>query len=135
MNRLCRPEFLNRNDETIVFDQMSKQEIREIVQLLMVDIDKRMEELGFTVEMTETAADHIAEIGYDPSYGARPLRRLLQRRVENEMSKRLLRGDYQTGDHVVIEYDAEGEGESKLVFTKIEQSPIAIELPVEAKQE
>jgi len=135
LKRLFRPEFLNRIDETIVFDQLSKPEIRQIVQLLMVDIAKRMEELGFTVEMTEAAADHIAEIGYDPSYGARPLRRLLQRRVENEMSKRLLRGDYQTGDHVVIDYDAEGEGESKLVFTRVEQAPIAIELPVEATQE
>lgn len=135
LKRLFRPEFLNRIDETIVFDQLSKPEIRQIVQLLMIDIAKRMEELGFTVEMTDAAADHIAEIGYDPSYGARPLRRLLQRRVENEMSKRLLRGDYQTGDHVVIDYDPEGEGESKLVFTKVDQSPIAIEMPVSNQQQ
>ena len=73
--------------------------------LLMADIGKRMEELGFSVELTEEAAHHLGEIGYDPSYGARPLRRLLQRRVENELSKRLLRGEYATGDHVVVDYD------------------------------
>jgi ATP-dependent Clp protease ATP-binding subunit ClpA len=64
-----------------------------------------MDELGFTVEMTEAAARHMATVGYDPSYGARPLRRLLQRQVENELSKRLLKGEYKTGDHVVIDYD------------------------------
>jgi ATP-dependent Clp protease ATP-binding subunit ClpC len=71
------------------------------VLLLMKDISKRMQELGFTVELSEAAANHVAEIGYDPSYGARPLRRLLQRRVENELSKRLLRGEYRTGDYVL----------------------------------
>jgi ATP-dependent Clp protease ATP-binding subunit ClpA len=71
----------------------------------------------------------LGEAGYDPNYGARPLRRLLQRRVENELSKRLLRGEYATGDHVVVDYDAEQEGESKLVFTKSEQAPIPVELP------
>ena len=96
----------------------------------MNDIDKRMEELGFTVELTEAAANHLAEIGYDANYGARPLRRLLQRRVENELSKRLLRGEYATGDHVVVDYDPDAEGENKLTFTKVEQAPIPVDLPV-----
>ena len=63
------------------------------------------------------------------------MRRLLQRRVENELSKRLLRGEYATGDHVVVDYDAEGEGENKLTFTKIAQAPIPVELPVHREQE
>jgi ATP-dependent Clp protease ATP-binding subunit ClpC len=131
LKRLFRPEFLNRIDEIIVFDTLTRPQIRQIVQLLMNDIAKRMHELGFTVEMSEAAADHLAEIGYDPSYGARPLRRLLQRRVETELSKRMLRGDLRTGDHVLVDRDPDGEGENTLSFTRIEQAPIPVELPVD----
>ncbi|MCX6040057.1 MAG: AAA family ATPase, partial [Caldilinea sp.] len=105
LKRLFRPEFLNRIDEIIVFESLNQEQIRQIVHLLMKDIGARMDELGFTVEITEAAAHHMATVGYDPSYGARPLRRLLQRQVENELSKRLLKGEYKTGDHVIIDYD------------------------------
>ncbi|CAN5658496.1 AAA family ATPase [soil metagenome] len=130
LKRLFRPEFLNRIDEIIVFDSLTRPEIRQIVMFLMNDVSKRMEELGFTVELTEAAASHMAEIGYDANYGARPLRRLLQRRVENELSKRLLKGEYQTGDHVVVDYDPNSQAENKLTFTKVEQAPIPVELPM-----
>ena len=130
LKRLFRPEFLNRIDDIIVFDMLTKPEVRKIVMLLMQDISNRMIELGFSAELTENAADYLAEVGYDPNYGARPLRRLLQRRVENELSKRLLKGEYRTSDHVLIDYDPTLEGESKLTFTKIEQAPIPVELPV-----
>ena len=133
LKRLFRPEFLNRIDEIIVFETLTKEQIRRIVQLLMHDIGVRMDELGFTVEMTEAAADHIASVGYDPNYGARPLRRLLQRQVENELSKRLLKGEYKTGDHVVVDYDADATHDSKLVFRVVEQAPIAVELPVDVE--
>jgi ATP-dependent Clp protease ATP-binding subunit ClpC len=132
LKRLFRPEFLNRIDEIIVFETLTKPQVRAIVQLLMNDVNKRLLELGFTAELTEAATDHLAEIGYDPNYGARPLRRLLQRRVENELSKRLLRGEYATGDHIVVDYDPQATGENKLTFTKIEQAPIPVELPVGA---
>ncbi len=132
LKRLFRPEFLNRIDETIVFETLSRDQIRRIVQLLMKDISVRMDELGFSVEMTDDAADYLAEVGYDPNYGARPLRRLLQRRVENELSKRLLKGEYKTGDHVVVGYDANGEGDSKLTFTLMEQAPIPVKFPVDS---
>ena len=130
LKRLFRPEFLNRIDETIVFEPLNRDQIRRIVHLLMHDISVRMEELGFTVELSEAAADHIAEVGYDPNYGARPLRRLLQRRVENELSKRLLRGEYKTGDYVFVDFDPAADGDNKLTFTLREQAPIAVELPV-----
>ncbi len=130
LKRLFRPEFLNRIDEIIVFDTLTRPQIRQIVMLLMNDINKRMEELGFSVELSEAAANHIAEIGYDANYGARPLRRLLQRRVENELSKRLLKGELRTGDHVMVDYDPKAEGEDKLTFTRVEQAPIPVELPV-----
>ena len=132
LKRLFRPEFLNRIDETIVFESLNRTHIRRIVMLLMDDIDKRMKELGFTVELTEAAADHIAEIGYDPNYGARPLRRLLQRNVETELSKRLLKGEYRSGDHVIVDYDPQATGDNKLVFDLAEQAPIPVELPVAA---
>jgi ATP-dependent Clp protease ATP-binding subunit ClpC len=132
LKRMFRPEFINRIDEIIVFETLTRPQIREIVMLLMNDINKRMEELGFTVELMANAADHIAEVGYDASFGARPLRRLLQRRVENELSKRLLKGEYATGDHVVVDYDPNAEGENKLTFSQIEQAPIPVELPIAA---
>ncbi|GIK73703.1 MAG: ATPase [Chloroflexota bacterium] len=135
LKRLFRPEFLNRIDEIIVFESLTREQIRRIVHLLMHDISVRMDELGFTVEMTDAAADHIAEVGYDPNYGARPLRRLLQRNVENELSKRLLKGEYKTGDHVIVDYDPAAESDSKLVFHIAEQAPIAVELPVESEQQ
>ena len=133
LKRLFRPEFLNRIDEIIVFESLTKEQIRRIVHLLMHDISVRMDELGFTVEMTDAAADHIAEVGYDPNYGARPLRRLLQRNVENELSKRLLKGEYKTGDHVIVDYDPAAESDSKLVFHIAELAPIAVELPVDSE--
>jgi ATP-dependent Clp protease ATP-binding subunit ClpA len=130
LKRLFRPEFLNRIDEIIVFETLTRPQIRQIVALLMNDINKRMEELGFSVELSEAAVNHIAEIGYDANYGARPLLRLLQRRVENELSKRLLKGEFRTGDHVLVDYDPNAEGENKLTFTRVEQAPIPVELPV-----
>lgn len=133
LKRLFRPEFLNRIDEIIVFDTLTKPQIRQIVLLVMGDLNKRTAELGLSAELSPAAVDHLAEVGYDPNFGARPLRRLLQRRVENELSKRLLRGEYQTGDHILVDYDPNAEGENKLTFTKVEQPPIAVELPVMAE--
>jgi ATP-dependent Clp protease ATP-binding subunit ClpC len=130
LKQLFRPEFLNRIDETIVFESLSEADIRQIVMLLMDEISSRLGELGISVELTEAAAGHIAEIGYDPSYGARPLRRVLQRTVENELSKRLLSGEIGTGDHVLVDLDNKADDSGALTFTKVEQAPIAVELPV-----
>ena len=104
--------------------------------LLMHDIAIRLDDLGIAVELTETAADHLAKVGYDPSYGARPMRRLLQRAVENELSKRLLRGEYQTGDSIVVDYDeAETGNDYHLTFATVEQAPIAVDLPLSSEQD
>ena len=89
------------------------------------------------IEPTTAPEPDLERVGLEPSVrhrtalGQHP-EGLLQRRVENELSKRLLRGEYQTGDHVVVEYDADAEGESKLVFQVVEQEPIAVELPVDS---
>jgi len=130
LKRLFRPEFLNRIDETIVFDSLTQDNIHQIVRILMDDIRERVEELGFTIELSEAAVKHLAEVGYDPAYGARPLRRLLQRRVENELSKRVLGGEYQTGDHILVDYDADIQDENKLTFIVMEPELIPLELPI-----
>ncbi len=127
LKRLFRPEFLNRIDESIVFESLTKENVREIVLLLMGEIRKRLDEMGITVELSEAARSHLAEVGFDAEYGARPLRRLLQKQVENELSRRLLRGEYQTGDHVIVDYRQTDEGKEELVFDRQEPEPIAVE--------
>ena len=128
MKRLFRPEFLNRIDETIIFDPLTRENVHDIVGLLMEEISLRVDELGIHIELTESACDHLADIGFHAEYGARPLRRLLQKRIENELSKRLLRGEYRTGDNVLIDFEADDqEAEGKLVFTRKEPEPIAVE--------
>ncbi len=128
MKRLFRPEFLNRIDETIIFDTLSRESVRDIVSLLMEEIAQRLDEIGITVEMTEKARNHLADTGYHAEYGARPLRRLLQKQVENELSKRLLRAEYSTGDDILIDYLTKEEGgEDKLTFVRKDPEPIAVE--------
>ncbi len=128
MKRLFRPEFLNRIDETIVFDQLTKENVRDIVSLLMEEIAQRLDEIGISVEMTEIARHHLADTGYHAEYGARPLRRLLQKRVENELSKRLLRAEYRTGDEILIDFAPAQDGEEgKLIFVRKVPEPIAVE--------
>ena len=128
MKMLFRPEFLNRIDETIVFDPLSRESVREIVSLLMEEIAQRLDEIGIGVEMTETARDHLADTGYHAEYGARPLRRLLQKRIENELSKRLLRAEYRTGDEILIDFvPAQDDGEGELIFVRKDPEPIPVE--------
>ena len=127
LKRMFRPEFLNRIDETVVFDALNKSNVPAIVRILMQEIVTRMDEMGIGVELTDAAAAHLAEIGFNPEYGARPLRRLLQRQVETELSKRMLRGDYQTGDLVVIDFGPGAEGTDELLFTRQDPEPIAVE--------
>ena len=128
IKRLFRPEFLNRIDETIIFDSLTRENVRDIVSLLMEEIAQRVDEMGIHVELSEAARDHLADSGFHAEYGARPLRRLLQKRIENELSKRLLRGEYRTGDEVVIDFAAdEKEAENGLIFVRKEPEPIAVE--------
>jgi len=127
LKRMFRPEFLNRIDETVVFDALTRSDVPQIVRILMQEIIARLDAMGIGVELTAAAAEHLADIGFNPEYGARPLRRLLQRRVENELSKRMLRGDYQTGDRVLIDYGPNDEGEDELLFIRQEPEPIAVE--------
>ncbi len=134
LKRLFQPEFLNRIDEIIVFRNLSPEHIQQIVHILMGDLLQRMADMGLTAELTDRAAAYLAEIGFDPVYGARPLRRVLQKSVENELSKGLLTGAYSAGDHIRIDYDTEAEGEFHLSFD-IEQAQVATTAAVPAVQE
>jgi len=121
LKKTFRPEFLNRIDEIIIFHSLTKEHVRQIVDLQMREIAERLEEQGITIELTETARDWLAEAGYDPQFGARPLRRTLQRRVENPLSIQLLEGRFSPGDHVIVDVDEESGG---LKFTKAEAIPV-----------
>ncbi len=105
MKKAFRPEFLNRIDETIVFSHLSKEEIRQIVDLMLKDLFKRLNERELTVEVTDEVKDHLAEAGYSEAYGARPLRRLIQRKIEDMLAEEILSGKYQAGDTIKLIMD------------------------------
>jgi ATP-dependent Clp protease ATP-binding subunit ClpC len=98
-----RPEFLNRIDETIVFHALEKEHIKEIINLMLSTLAKRLEESEFTIEVTESAKDILMEQGFDQAYGARPLRRAIQRLVEDELSEEMLKGTFAAGDVIVVD--------------------------------
>ena len=100
MKKAFRPEFLNRIDETIVFSHLSKEEIRQIVDLMLKDLFKRLTEKELTVDVTDEVKDHLAEAGYSEAYGARPLRRLIQRKIEDMLAEEILSGKYSAGDTI-----------------------------------
>ncbi|MGV2854128.1 ATP-dependent Clp protease ATP-binding subunit [Glutamicibacter sp. AGC84] len=110
-----RPEFLNRVDDTVVFPQLNQDEIEEIVDLFIARLAKRLEEREITIELTQAARSLLAQRGYDPAMGARPLRRTIQRDIEDQLSERILFSQIVAGQKVTV--DVEGEGESrKFVF-------------------
>ncbi|MDD3852666.1 MAG: ATP-dependent Clp protease ATP-binding subunit [Syntrophomonadaceae bacterium] len=103
MKRTFRPEFLNRVDETIVFQPLEEVELKQIVGLLLVDLQKRIEENGITVEFTDEARALILKKGYDPVFGARPLKRAIQNLVEDRVSEEILQRTVQPGDKIIID--------------------------------
>ena len=102
MKKAFRPEFLNRIDETIVFAHLKQEEIRQIVDLMLKDLFKRLAERELSVEVTDEVKDHLAKNGYSEAYGARPLRRLIQRKIEDMLAEEILSGKYSPGDTIVI---------------------------------
>jgi ATP-dependent Clp protease ATP-binding subunit ClpB len=109
-----RPEFLNRVDEIIVFRPLDESQLREIVGLLVQHVARRLDESGLTLDVTDAALALLAREGYDPVYGARPLRRAIQRELENPLAKRLLAAEFVPGDTIHID----DGGDGTLTFTK-----------------
>ena len=117
-----RPEFLNRIDDIVVFHQLSREEITQIVDLMIYGLEIRLKDKDMGIELTQAAKNFLAEKGYDPVLGARPLRRTIQREIEDVLSEKILFGELKPGQIVVI--DVEGEGaEAKLAFTGNDRSP------------
>jgi ATP-dependent Clp protease ATP-binding subunit ClpB len=115
-----RPEFLNRIDEIVVFEPLSREQLGEIVELQLTRLRERLAERGLGLELTDDAKELVAEAGWDPTYGARPLKRALQRLVENPLALRLLEGEFAEGDTVRV--DAR---DGELVFEKA-AAPVAV---------
>ncbi len=109
-----RPEFLNRIDEVIMFSPLTMEDMRQIVELNMKEVEDRLAEHGLKVKLTDKAKEWLATVGYDTNFGARPLRRALQKHVESPLSVKLLSGEYADGDTVVVDVDAE----EKIIFQK-----------------
>ena len=102
-----RPEFLNRVDETVIFQRLTQEDLRHIVEIQVRYLRGRLADRRITIDLTDAAKDQLARDGYDPVYGARPLKRLIQQQVENPLAKRILAGEFSDGDH--IEVDVSGE--------------------------
>ncbi len=116
LKEIFRPEFINRVDEVIVFNRLTPEQVEWIVDLQMQEIAERLADQGLQVELTVAARKWLAREGFDPQFGARPLRRALQRSVESPLSIQLLRGDFATGDRVLVDVGEEG-----LVFSCLEK--------------
>ncbi len=119
-----RPEFLNRVDEIIIFNRLTLEHMEQIVDLQMREISERLAEQGLQVELTDAARKWLAREGYDSQFGARPLRRALQRHVESPLSVHLLRGEFRRGDRVRVDV-----GEAGLTFTRVDTEEPVLQMP------
>ncbi len=111
MKKAFRPEFLNRIDDIIVFSHLTKPEIRQIVDLMLNDLFKRLASQNLNIEVTEEVKDYLGEAGYSEAYGARPLRRLIQKKIEDGLAEEILSGKYKAGDKIVLKLK-----DQKIVF-------------------
>jgi len=124
-----RPEFLNRIDEIIIFSSLTVEQMEMIVDLKMEQVAERLDEHGLKAELSPSARTWLAQEGYEPTFGARPLQRALQKYVESPLSVKILQGEFDTGDTVIVDY-IEEEG---VIFRRLEQgTPISIEEEVSA---
>jgi ATP-dependent Clp protease ATP-binding subunit ClpB len=117
-----RPEFLNRVDEIVVFHALSEEHLKEIVEIQLGRLRKRLAERHIELELTDAAKDHIVRVGYDPSYGARPLKRTIQKEIETPLGRRLLQGEIRDGQTVEVDYDP---ARRELTFNARVQDPVA----------
>ena len=120
LKRSLRPEFLNRIDEIIVFHALTKEQIAEIARLLLERTERRLRAQDGGVEFTDEAVEFLAEEGFDAEFGARPLRRTIQRRVDNELSRMILNGSLKPGDKVIVD----AQEDSGLTFEVVDGAAV-----------
>ncbi|HUH13261.1 MAG TPA: AAA family ATPase, partial [Longimicrobiales bacterium] len=119
LQRHFRPEFLNRVDDVIVFRPLDAEELRRIVELQLRRVERLLTERKMQLRLTDAARALIAEEGYDPAFGARPLKRSIQRLVQNPLALRILEGEFRDGDTIVVDREA---GEAGLTFRRAERA-------------
>jgi len=100
-----RPEFLNRVDETIVFHSLTEEDLKHIVEIQLGRLRERLAERHITLDLTDAAKTHLVTVGYEPTFGARPLKRAIQKEIENVMGRQLLEGTLRDGQHIVCDLD------------------------------
>ncbi len=123
-----RPEFLNRLDESIIFHSLKQEELRQIVELQVKRLERRLEERKLGLRLEPAALDWLAAVGYDPVYGARPLKRAIQRQLETPIAKAILAGSFPDGSTIAVDVDGNGDG-SRLRFHKAEAANLSGPLP------
>ncbi|RJX27270.1 MAG: ATP-dependent Clp protease ATP-binding subunit [Dethiobacter sp.] len=129
LKRTFRPEFLNRVDDLIVFKSLTEEDIAQIVNLMLNELAKRIADYGLQLEVTPEAKDLLAREGFDPTYGARPLRRVIQKRLEDGISEEMLRGTFTPGHTIIVDKEKD---EEKLVFIKKDKEN-AVPVPKETE--
>jgi ATP-dependent Clp protease ATP-binding subunit ClpC len=134
LKKSFRPEFLNRLDAVVVFKRLTPPEMRQIVDLMVVRIGKHLVEMDLKLEISDKAKDKIAEEGFDKVYGARPMRRVIQRVIEDPLSEELLRFKYKAGDTVLVDVGAGGEIELGQVTGKPAKAAKEPKEPKESKE-
>jgi ATP-dependent Clp protease ATP-binding subunit ClpB len=112
-----KPEFLNRVDEIILFHGLTLEHLKQIIKIQLAHLQKRLLERKINLEVTDAAEEHIAREGYDPVFGARPLKRAIQKEIQNPLAFRILQGEFRDGDTVLVDYSSKT---GELVFQKRE---------------
>jgi ATP-dependent Clp protease ATP-binding subunit ClpB len=121
LKKSIRPEFLNRIDEVIMFNPLSRNEIKQIVEIQFNGLISMLKPQGIHLEITDSAIDWLSQLGFDPQFGARPLKRVMQRRILNELSKKILAGDVSRDDKIVIDLN---ENIHEFLFTNMKPEVI-----------
>jgi len=119
LQRHFRPEFLNRIDEIVVFHPLSKEHLAEIVDIQLKRVAQLLAERGYTLEVSEAAREYLAEVGYDPDFGARPLKRAIQRELQDPLAMKILSGELHEGETIRVDRAEEG-----LSFTPVVQAEV-----------
>jgi ATP-dependent Clp protease ATP-binding subunit ClpC len=118
LKRAFAPEFLNRVDDVVVFNSLTKDDIFKIIDIELKSLFDRIQSLGYTIILTDAAKDFIAEKGYDSNFGARPLKRAIQKHLEDPIAEEILKGELTEGDTMEVDYDKEKEEIRILAKTK-----------------
>ena len=118
LSKTFSPEFLNRIDDIIIFNSLEKPQIHQIIDIILVNVFKRLEDLGYIIELSDTAKDFIAEKGYDPKFGARPLHRAIQKYIEDPLAEEILNANVKSGDTISVDMDSENTDKLKFAVKK-----------------